>query len=131
MHFYLFRKFFREIVAMPKIFDFNCNPLSDVNIIGLSFLYFKATDRIILSGERLSKSSGNNEVSANSYIISWVFSLFKFYKAFSAFFFFCSSSLIFILSSSSVTFADKMIGYFLSIFPIISGQSTNTLVSIM
>ena len=63
---YLFRKFLKDIVAIPKIFDFNCSPLSEVNIIGFSALYFNATDRIILSGERLSKSSGSNDVSANS-----------------------------------------------------------------
>ena len=63
---YRFKKLFRLIVDKPNAFDFNCKPLSDVNTIGFSPLYFKATERIILSGERLSKSSGNKEVSANS-----------------------------------------------------------------
>lgn len=63
---YRFKKFFNEIVDIFNIFDFNCKPLSEVNIIGFSSLYFKATERIILSGDLLSKSSGNNDVSANS-----------------------------------------------------------------
>lgn len=63
---YLFKKFFNEIVDIFNIFDFNCKPLSEVKIIGFSSLYFKATERIILSGDLLSKSSGNNDVSANS-----------------------------------------------------------------
>ena len=67
---------------MLNILHFNCNPLSDVSMIGFSSLYLSATDRIMLSGARLSKSSGNNEVSANSYIISWVLSVFNNLKAF-------------------------------------------------
>ena len=66
MQYYLLRNFFNEIVVIPRIFDFNCNPLSDVSMIGFSSLYLSATDKIMLSGERLSKSSGSNEVSANS-----------------------------------------------------------------
>jgi len=66
IQYYLLRNFFNEIVVIPRIFDFNCNPLSDVSMIGFSSLYLSATDKIMLSGERLSKSSGSNEVSANS-----------------------------------------------------------------
>ena len=63
---HLFKKFLSDTVETPKILHLSCNPLSEVNIIGLCSLYFNATDTIMLSGERLSKSSGNNEVSANS-----------------------------------------------------------------
>lgn len=63
---YRFKKLFRLIVEIPKTFDFSCNPLSEVSIIGFSSLYFNATERIILSGVRLSKSSGRSETSANS-----------------------------------------------------------------
>ena len=41
---YRFKKFFREIVDIFKILDFNCNPLSEVNIIGFSSLYFNASN---------------------------------------------------------------------------------------
>ena len=124
-------KSFNDIVVMPKIFDFNCSPLSEVSMIGLSSLYFSATDRIMLSGDFLLKSSSNNETSANSYIILCVFSLFNNLSAFSAFCLLFSSNFIFILSSSSVTLADKIIGYSLSILSKMSGQFTNTLVSII
>ena len=63
---YLFKKFRNDTVAMLNILHLSCNPLSEVSIIGFSSLYFKATDNIILSGDRLSKSSGNKVVSANS-----------------------------------------------------------------
>lgn len=63
---------------MPNILHFSCKPLSDVSIIGLSDLYFNATEINILSGDRLSKSSDNNDVSANSYFISHVFFYYLF-----------------------------------------------------
>lgn len=50
--YYRFKKFLREIVDIPNILDLSCKPLSDVSIIGFSSLYFSATERIMLSGER-------------------------------------------------------------------------------
>ena len=49
---YIFKKFFSDIVLIFIVFAFNCKPLSEVNNIGLSSLYFSATANIILSGER-------------------------------------------------------------------------------
>ncbi len=49
---YIFKKFFSDIVLIFTVFAFNCKPLSEVNNIGLSSLYFSATANIILSGER-------------------------------------------------------------------------------
>lgn len=51
---YRFKKFFNDIVEIPIIFDLSCNPLSEVSKIGLSSLYFKATESIMLSGDLLS-----------------------------------------------------------------------------
>lgn len=53
---------------MPKIFDFSCKPLSEVNIIGFSDLYFNATDSIMLSGDLLSKSSGNSDIDMEDFL---------------------------------------------------------------
>ena len=49
---YIFKKFFSDIALIFTAFAFNCKPLSEVNNIGLSSLYFNATANIILSGER-------------------------------------------------------------------------------
>mgnify|MGYP003461487162 CR=1 FL=1 len=47
-----FKNFLVEMVGIPTILHFTCNPLSDVIMIGFSSLYFIATDRIMLSGDR-------------------------------------------------------------------------------
>ena len=47
-----FKNFLVEMVGIPTILHLTCNPLSDVIMIGFSSLYFIATDRIMLSGDR-------------------------------------------------------------------------------
>src|SRR5690554_1884023 len=51
---------------------FICSPLSEVKSIGFSFLNFKATVRIWLSGERLLKSTGSSDKSEISILKSLV-----------------------------------------------------------
>ena len=59
-------KSLREIVVIPRALALDCSILSEVSKIGLSFLYFNATDNIIQSGLCLSKPCGNNERFASS-----------------------------------------------------------------
>lgn len=47
-----FKNFLVEMVGIPTILHLTCNPLSDVIMTGFSSLYFIATDRIMLSGDR-------------------------------------------------------------------------------
>ena len=51
---------------MFRPFALTCNPLSLVSRIGFSPLNFNATVKMLLSGERLSKSLGNNDKSDSS-----------------------------------------------------------------
>ena len=57
---HLLKKSFREIVVIPRPLHLICNPLSEVRSVGLLSLYFRATDRIRLSGDRRLKSTGNS-----------------------------------------------------------------------
>ena len=120
------------MVAIFSPLAFTCKPLSEVTKIGFSSLNFKATVRILLSGDFLLKSSGNKLGSDNSMeTLSLSIALFINLNAVSTFLFSSLLSFIFNLSSSSITFADKTMSYFESIFEMMSGQLTKTLVSIM
>ena len=55
-----------KIVVIPNPLALDWSILSEVNRIGLSFLYFKATDSIMQSGLCLSNPLGNNERFASS-----------------------------------------------------------------
>lgn len=82
--------FLKDTVEIPRTFALACKPLSEVNSIGFSPLYFNATDKIILSGDFLLKSSGKREVSETSSLMILSFESilrFIYLNAFSADFF--------------------------------------------
>ena len=87
---------------------------------------------MLLSGDFLLKSSGNKVGSDNSIeTFSLSIALLINLSAVSTIRFSSLLSLILSLSSSSITFADSTTLYLESIFEIMSGQFTKTLVSII
>ena len=112
----------REIVAIFNPFALTCNPLSEVSKIGFSSLNLRATERILLSGDFLLKSIGNNDKSDNSIdTLGLSNDLLMLCNAFSTLPLPSLSSVILSLSSSSITFADNMTEHFESILEMISG----------
>ena len=120
--YYRLRNSLRERVAIFNPFAFTCNPLSEVSKIGLLSLNLRATERILLSGDFLLKSFGNNDESDNSIdTLGRSKDLLILRNAFSTLRLSSLSSVILSLSSSSITFADNTTEYFESILEIISG----------